>query len=63
MFLYFLEGTQKGSISDEKGFVIIENIPNGKQTIVLILLVIVKKRKLLHSLKMITLKYFRTNRV
>jgi iron complex outermembrane receptor protein len=30
----FLEGTQNGSASDEKGFVIIENIPNGKQTIV-----------------------------
>ncbi len=30
----FLSGTQNGSTSDEKGFVIIENIPNGKQTIV-----------------------------
>lgn len=30
----FLTGTQSGSTSDEKGFVVIENIPNGKQTIV-----------------------------
>lgn len=30
----FLTGTQNGSTSDEKGFVVIENIPNGKQTIV-----------------------------
>jgi iron complex outermembrane receptor protein len=30
----FLSGTLNGSTSDEKGFVIIENIPNGIQTIV-----------------------------
>ncbi len=30
----FLNGTQNGSSSDEKGFVVIENIPNGEQTIV-----------------------------
>ena len=30
----FLSGTRNGSTSDEKGFVVLENIPNGKQTIV-----------------------------
>ena len=30
----FLTGTQNGSTSDEKGLVVIENIPSGKQTIV-----------------------------
>ncbi|MFV5686073.1 TonB-dependent receptor [Flavobacterium sp. GB2R13] len=30
----FLNGTQNGSTSGEKGFVVLENIPNGKQTIV-----------------------------
>jgi outer membrane receptor for ferrienterochelin and colicins len=30
----FLSGTQNGSTSDEKGLVILENIPDGKQTIV-----------------------------
>ncbi|MFV8352584.1 TonB-dependent receptor [Flavobacterium sp. XS2P14] len=30
----FLKGTQNGTTSDEKGFVLIKNIPNGKQTIV-----------------------------
>lgn len=30
----FLEGTNSSSVSDEKGFVIIENIPGGKQSIV-----------------------------
>ena len=29
-----IEGTQSGSTTDEKGFVIIENLPDGKQTIV-----------------------------
>ena len=29
-----IEGTQNGSTTDEKGFVIIENLPDGKQTIV-----------------------------
>lgn len=30
----FLNGTQNGSTSNEKGFVLLENIPNGKQTII-----------------------------
>ena len=30
----FLKGTQNGTTSDEKGFVLIKNIPNGKQTFV-----------------------------
>ncbi len=30
----FLNGTQNGSTTNEKGFVVLENIPSGKQTIV-----------------------------